>query len=135
MLILRRLLQLAFGLVAAAVLFITIRAPGANVLTNLVFVAFFILIILVLGPWWPSADKISKWKLNLPTDSPRIAFPLFAALLGGFSFFRAWDTYVRPNQEFRRFELFVSAQFGVTLSGSGVQWSGSCSGQGQAYTF
>jgi len=119
MLIVRRLLQVAFALVAAAVAFITIKAPDGRLATHLAFIVFFILIILLLGPWWPSSDKIGKWKLNLPTDNHKIAFPLAGAVLGVYALFQAWDIYARPNQDFRRFEIPIAAYFGA----EGVAWA------------
>jgi hypothetical protein len=126
MLIVRRLLQVAFALVAAAVVFVTVKAPGGHLVSNLVFVAFCILIILLLGPWWPSVDKIGKWKFNLPTDNPRIAFPLFGATLGAYALFRAWDTYARPSQDFYRFEIPIASLFGA----EGVAWAWAAIGVG-----
>ena len=110
MLIVRLLLQLASGLVALAALFFAIKSPSA---TNVAFVVFFILVILVLGPWWPSAEKAQKWKLDLPTDDSKIALPLFAAAMGAFSFFQAWDAYTEPNQHFHRFEVFIARILGA----------------------
>ena len=103
MLLIRRILQVAFGLVALAVLFTTLKSPTAHLLTNIAFIGFFVLIILVLGPWWPSADKAQKWKLSLPTDDPKVAFPLLVAALAVFSFFQAWEAYSQPNPHFHRF--------------------------------
>jgi hypothetical protein len=45
-----------------------------------------VLIILVLGPWWPGQDKAHRWKLNLPTDNPAIAAYLLSFYSGAVFF-------------------------------------------------
>jgi hypothetical protein len=65
--IVRIILQAAFGLIIALVLLITYRTPDSWQ-TNFGFVVFFMFLILLLGPWWPSSDKMTAWKLNLHTD-------------------------------------------------------------------
>ncbi len=95
MLLLRRLLQIVFGLLVLAVLDMMVESPTADLVSDAVMVGLFILIILVLGPWWPSPDNDRKWdwalKVNLPTDDPRIAAPLFKAAMGIYSLFHAWE--------------------------------------------
>ena len=68
---------------------------------------------MVLGPWWPSPENIEKSKLNLPTDNPKVAFPLFAAGMGLFSFYFAWAAYSQPQHNFRRFERTIYMLVGV----------------------
>jgi len=110
--VIRILLQVTFGLLSLIVVFFFLRAPNPDYATNLPMLAIFIAIILVLGPWWPSADKAQKWKLNLPTDDPRVAAYLLCAFLGAYAVYRAWDRYVDPNQDFMRFEKTVAALAG-----------------------
>jgi hypothetical protein len=106
-------LQIACGLVVLAILVVTITSPGANILAEIVVMGFFVLIILLLGPWWPSADKAERWKLDLPTDDPKVALPLFLAAVGAFSFFLAWDAHTQPNAHFRRLLGLVAQLFGA----------------------
>jgi hypothetical protein len=83
--VIRILLQIVFGLLSLVVVFFFLRGPNSNYATSLAMLAIFIAIILVLGPWWPSADKAHKWKLNLPTDDPRVAAYLLCAVLGSYA--------------------------------------------------
>lgn len=116
--IVRFLLQIVFALAAAAIAFVTIKAPAGQLASNLAFIAFCIFIILLLGPWWPSADKVAKWKPKLSAARRELAGPLGWALPGTYALFQAWDTYAHPNQEFHRVELVIAANFGA----AGVAW-------------
>jgi hypothetical protein len=90
---------------------------------------FSVLIILLLGPWWPSKDKINKWKFDLPTDDPAVAIPLLAAALSVYSFFRSWQIFVTPQRNFYRLERLVLALFGP----EGVALAWAAFGLGSAY--
>ena len=122
MLLLRRLLQIVFGLLVLAVLDMMVESPTADLVSDAVMVGLFILIILVLGPWWPSPDNDRKWdwalKVNLPTDDPRIAAPLFKAAMGIYSLFHAWE-HTQPNPQLHRFERIIapwSSHEGIALA-------------------
>ena len=123
MLLVRRLLQIAFGFLVLAWLFFTVTGPTANLVTNTVFTGFLVLVILVLGPWWPSPDNYRKWdwalKLDLPTDDPKIAAPLAGAAMGAYSLFLAWSAHTQPNPKFQLIEKIVasfSGREGVALA-------------------
>jgi hypothetical protein len=108
----RIFLQVVFGLLSFIVIFFFLRGPNPNYATNLPILAIFIAVILVLGPWWPSANKAQKWKLNVPTDDPRVAGYLLSAVLGLYASYKAWDRYVDPNDEFIRVERTIAALAG-----------------------
>ena len=112
MLILRILLQVIFGLLSLVVGVLLLGAPNPDYAVTLPMLVLFIGIILVLGPWWPSRDKAQKWKLNLPTDDPRIAGILLSACVAIYAFYRAWDGYMNPDHEFVRFEKTIVALLG-----------------------
>ena len=122
MLLLRQLLQIAFGFLVLAWLFFTVTGPTADLVTNAAFTGFLVLIILVLGPWWPSPDKPRNWgwalKLDLPTDDPKIAAPLASAAMGIYSLFHAWE-HTQPNPRLHGFERIIgpwSSHEGIALA-------------------
>jgi hypothetical protein len=110
--VIRIFLQVVFGLLSLIVVFFSLRGPNPDYAANLPMLAIFIAIILVLGPWWPSADKAQKWKLDLLTDDPRVAGYLLCAALGSYASYNAWDRYMDPTDEFMRFERSVAALAG-----------------------
>jgi hypothetical protein len=57
MIVLRRALQAIFGLVLAAVLYSSWKSPNPNYESTIGLSAISILVILVLGPWWPSTKQ------------------------------------------------------------------------------
>jgi hypothetical protein len=122
MLLIRRLLQIAFGFVLFAVLSAMVKSPKIDFVTDAVLIGFPVSIILVLGPLWPSPDKAGNWdwalKLNLPTDDPKIAAPLAGVALGIYSLFHAWE-HTQPNPpQFHRFERLIglfSSHEGIAL--------------------
>jgi len=82
--------------------------PASDPLGTLPVIAlFFIGAVLVLGPWWPS-----KWRLNLPTDDPRVATIFFCAFVTAYSFYRAWTAYMDPGHELARLEKTIFALLG-----------------------
>jgi hypothetical protein len=96
-----------------------VQSSTADFAADAAMIVLFALIILVLGPWWPSADRIQNWKFDLPTDDPKIAKPLALAAIGIFSFFEAWSVHTDPSHRFIRFEkLFalVSGPEGVAVA-------------------
>jgi hypothetical protein len=112
MLIFRRLLQIIFALLFVLILgiFLTQARPDYSILSFLVFI---ILIILVLGPWWPSEENMSKWKLNLRTDQPKLAALLLSIIFVCVCFYFAWDAYMQPQQKFHRLILkSIAESFG-----------------------
>jgi hypothetical protein len=122
MLLLRRLLQIVFGLLSAAVIFNMAKSPTADFVADTTMVALFVLIILVLGPWWPGPDNARNWdwalKLDLPTDDPKIAAPLASAALGIYSLFHAWE-HTQPTPQFHGFERIIgqwSSHEGIALA-------------------
>lgn len=114
----RILLQVIFGLLSALVVFVFLRAPNADYVSNLGMLAFFVLIILVLGPWWPSQENIEhwskKWKLQLPTDDTQVAIYIANLLGAAYGFYKAWDRYTNPTTELWRFEKTAYALAGTS---------------------
>ena len=118
----RRLLQIVLGLAVSVVLITMLKSPTADLVTDAILIALFVLIILALGPWWPSLTNARYWawfsKINLPTDDPKIATPLFQLAMGMYSLFHAW-THTQPNQQFHRFERLIgplSGHEGIALA-------------------
>jgi hypothetical protein len=125
MLPLRRLLQIVFGLLSAAVIFNMAKSPTADFVADTVMVGLFVFVILVLGPWWPSPDNARKWdwalKLDLPTDDPKIAAPLAGVALGAYSLYLAWSAHTQPNRELQLLEKIVAVFSG--REGVAVAWA------------
>jgi hypothetical protein len=65
--IVRVTLQVALGLIIALILVVAYRAPESWK-TNGAFVAFFLFLIMLLGPWWPSSAKMEESRLDLHAD-------------------------------------------------------------------
>ena len=121
---LRIALQVIFGLLSAILVFVFLAAPNADYASNLSMLAVFVLIILVLGPWWPSAENIERWEkrwnFKLPTDNIEVAKYVANYLASAFGFYRAWYVYTNPTSELGRFENFPFAVAGK--SGVIVFW-------------
>lgn len=83
--------------------------PGQS---NLPALAFFALVIAVLGPLWPSKEKVENSKLRLPTDDPKVAYPLFMAGMSLLSFFFAIDAWVSPQPAHGKLAKTVYSLFG-----------------------
>ena len=66
--IVRVILQVALGLIVALVLVVAYRTPD-SLKTNGGFVAFFIFLIMLLGPWWPSSYKKARPKPEPNTEN------------------------------------------------------------------
>ena len=80
--------------------------------SNLSALVLFAIIFAVLGPMWPSKEKLEKLKLNLTTDNPRLAYPLLMAALSlGFFIFAA-DAWVAPSQSYTRLVAVAYSMFG-----------------------
>lgn len=113
----RILLQAVFGILSALVIFVFLGAPNADYASNLGMLAFFVLIILVLGPWWPSREHIDhwreKWILQLPTDDPQVAIYIANFLGAAYGFYKAWDRYANPAAELWRLEKTAYALAGT----------------------
>lgn len=115
MLLIRRLLQFALGCICVLLLFMMFDGGAshpsrAELVGSLIF---FILIILVLGPWWPSPDKVEKWKFDLPTDNRNVAACIFGVIYFGYSFYTAWEIYMQPPKVFKRIFGLIAAIDGV----------------------
>jgi hypothetical protein len=100
--IIRLLLQLIFGLLSAVIVLIFLAKPNPNYVSDLSMLAFLILIIIVLGPCWPSQENLDrwseKWKFDLPTDNPQAALYVFNVLGAIYGFYKAWNAYAIPIQ-------------------------------------
>ena len=90
MLILRSVLFIIFALLFVLVASGMVRSVNPDY-SNLPILVFFAIIIAILGPLWPSKEKIENSKLNLPTDNPKVAFPLFMVGVSLMSFYFAVD--------------------------------------------
>lgn len=113
----RIVLQIIFGLLSALIIFVFMRAPNANYTSNLSMLAFIVLIILLLGPWWPNQENIErwthKWKLQLPTDNPQVASYVVNFLCAAYGFYKAWETYEKPTKTLWRLEKTAYSIAGI----------------------
>lgn len=104
----RIVFQIVFGLLSALIVFVFLRAPNVDYLSNLLMLAFFVFIILLLGPWWPNEKSLERWtqgwKLQLPTDNPRVVLYLVNFIGSASGFYKAWETYANPTKTLWRFE-------------------------------
>lgn len=116
----RRLFQVIFGLLSCAPIFFMLITPNPDYSSNITILILFILIILVLGPWWPSPGNTSKWKLGLPTDNPKVAVYLLPAAFGLVSLCLSWSVYTDPNHKPYRIEKIIAVPFGN--SGVAIFW-------------
>ena len=60
----RRLLQIIFGLLCCSFIFYMFKAPNQDYASDIIILALFVLIILVIGPWWPGSKNASKLKMD-----------------------------------------------------------------------
>jgi hypothetical protein len=114
MLFIRRVLQLIFGLLLAAVLYSHWKSPNPNYESTIGLSGIALLVILVLGPFWPSANKIERAKaiLDRVTGLPN-ATPVVVNVLGGlFALYEAWDSYAHSPREALRIERTIATLFG-----------------------
>lgn len=118
----RRLLQIVLGLAVSVPLITMLKSPTADLVTDAILIALFVLIILALGPWWPRLTNARYWawisKINLPTDDPKIAAPLLQLALGMYALFHAW-THTQPNPKIHRYERLIapfSSHEGIALA-------------------
>ena len=114
MLFIRRVLQIIFGLVLAAVLYSSWKSPNPNYESTIGLSGIAVLVILILGPWWPSVEKIERAKatLNRVTGLPN-ATPVVVNVLGGlFALYEAWDSHAHSSREVFRLERAIAAIFG-----------------------
>jgi len=114
--VLRILLQIIFVLISLITIFLS-RPLNGDYASTLVMLAIFVIIILILGPFWPSQENIDrwmkKWKFNLTTDDKQVAIYVANYLGSIFSFYHAWDTYVNPTNELWRHERTAFAVAGI----------------------
>ena len=111
---LRTLLLVIFSLLFAAVLLSVIQATGPDKYAGLPVLWLFAAIIVVLGPLWPSKEKLEKAKHDLPTDNPKLAAPLFKAALAFMCFYFAWSEWsYSPHAHSVRVKIIYSL-FGST---------------------
>jgi len=114
MLFIRRVLQIIFGLLLAAVIYSSWKSPNPNYESTIGLLGIALFVILILGPWWPSAEKIERAKtsLNHVIGIPN-ATPVVVNVLGVlFSLYEAWDSYAHPSREAFRLEKIIAALFG-----------------------
>lgn len=112
MLILRRILQVIFSLLFVAVLAMLVKNPNPDYANNLPMLVLFVVIVVVLGPLWPSPEKQKNFKFDLPTDNPKLAIPLFMGAMGLASFYFALDTWLSPSQSHIKYSKIVYSLFG-----------------------
>jgi hypothetical protein len=98
--VLRLLFQLIFMALSALVLLTFWHAPEPDFGAGLAVLAVFIFMILLLGPWWPSAPNIARWSarshLKLIAQHPRVAAVAPAAAAAA-CLYRAWLTLKQPD--------------------------------------
>ena len=110
----RIFLQFIFGLLSAA---LVICFPDNDSASSLIMLSVFALIILVLGPCWPSQENLdhwtNKWKFQLPTDNPQVAIYVANYLGTALCLYKAWDSYANPTKELWRYEKTAFAIAGI----------------------
>lgn len=121
MLILRSILLVIFGLLFIGVLFGTIHSTTPTTEADWSILGLFSVIIALLGPLWPTKEKLENSRFNLPTDNPKIAAPLFMFVLGLVSFYFAVNEWLSPSQSHSRMAQTVYSLFGS--SGVVVFWA------------
>ena len=98
MLILRSVLIIVFGLLFIGVLSGAIQNSDPAKETDLGILAFFALVIAVLGPFWPSKQKLENSAFTLPTDNPKLAKFLLGLGATLISFYFALKEWLSPSQ-------------------------------------
>ena len=119
MLIVRFLLILICALFALLVVAAELSSEAPTLVSGLAMLAaVFIAFILILGPFWPNAARIQKLKLILNRVlGVENAIPVvLCAVLGLFTVWSAWDTYVNPTTR----ELHGIERLIVAVVGSGT---------------
>ena len=114
MIIVRGFLALIFLVLVGLVLMDIFNGPKPNYRVQLPVLAISIGIVLVLGPLWPSANKIQKVKAffdrltGLPNSTPVIANVICAC----YATYKIWDTYAHSPSSFAGFERTLARTFG-----------------------
>lgn len=80
--------------------------------SNLPILVFFAIIIAVLGPLWPSEERIENSKLKLLTDNPKVAYPLFMVGVSLMSFYFAVDAWLSPGKSYSHLAATAYSLFG-----------------------
>jgi uncharacterized protein YacL len=126
--VIRALLIVVFGLLAALVVSDLWKGPRANTQLNWTVLAIFIFIIVVLGPLWPSKAKMQRWAaaLDRATGIPNVTPIVVNALGAVYSLYMVLNTYAHPNREFHRFERPIASVFGA--DGVMIAWLLICAG-------
>lgn len=117
MLGIRRVLQTIFGLLLAVVLYSSWKLPNPNYEATIGLSGIAVVVLLILGPLWPSAGKIERGKsiLDRVTGLPD-ATPVMVNVVGGvFSLYEAWYSYTHTSRELHRFEKPIAALFGPNV--------------------
>ncbi len=121
----RLVIQVILGF-ACVLLAITVWArPDGTVGVGFFLIGFFVLSILVLGPWWPGARKRKDEPVDPATEpliiigpiklkiiAPLSAHPTFLLILSILPFYSAWDVYSRPRDTYRKLFKTIYESFG-----------------------
>lgn len=75
--------------------------------------AVLLVTMLRVAGWWPKAIAAAWWKLDLPTDNPRIAGIGLGLTFAAYGLHHAWDVYTNPLHEFRRIEKTIVRLLGL----------------------
>lgn len=95
-----------------AVLTTLIKSTNPDYASDLPLLVLFVIIIAVLGPLWPSLEKLDNSKFDLPTDNPKLAASLFMGAMGLSSFYFALDSWLVPNQSQMKLSKSIYVLFG-----------------------
>lgn len=112
MLIIRRVLQAIFILIGILLIitFVVTANPDYGQFASFALLITFI--ILLLGPMWPSKEKMENLKVNLYTDNPKLAVPLFMVGIALVSFYFALSEWMSPSQSHSRWVKTAYSLFG-----------------------
>jgi len=97
MLIVRFILLIVFGLLFVGLLFVSFNSTTPTSEGTWSLLGLFLVIIVVLGPLWPSQEKIENPSLKLPTDNPKVAKPLALFAISCVSFYSAVSEWLSPS--------------------------------------
>lgn len=108
--LIRLLLQLVFGLLAAFAVVAYFWGSGLDRTSLLSGLAIFVFIILLLGPLWPGSKQRSK--LRLAAKNPMVnAYINFGGVLYGL--YKLWEMHAHPDRELWFWEKRIFAIAGT----------------------
>jgi hypothetical protein len=131
--VVRIFLQVVFGLLSGIMVLVLTTSPNPDYYTGFMLLGTFIFIILVLGPWWPTQERVRNLPVVLDrmTGIPNATPILVNAVCAVYAVYRAWETVTHPGRDLHSFEKPIFFLLGTTgvmaawvLIGVGCIWYG-----------